>query len=80
MLDINEKIMYNEETKLYYHGYDSSKTLFWADKKTGLSKNFWLRSIGWFTVGLVDVLDFKSVSVWDQNKEGVLMHILGNRF
>jgi hypothetical protein len=29
---------------------------------------------------VVDILGFKSVSVWDQNKEGVLMHILGNRF
>ena len=29
---------------------------------------------------VVDVLGFKYVSVWDQNKEGVLMHILGNRF
>ena len=45
--------MYNEETKLYYHGYDSSKEVFWADKTTGLSKNFWLRAIGWFIVSIV---------------------------
>lgn len=51
-------IMYDEKTGLYYHGYDSSRTLFWADKKTGLSKNFWLRSIGWFLVGLADVYGY----------------------
>lgn len=51
-------IMYDEKAGLYYHGYDSSRTLFWADKKTGLSKNFWLRSIGWFLVGLADVYGY----------------------
>ena len=51
-------LMFDEIKKLYYHGYDSSKQMFWADKETGLSKNFWLRSIGWFTVGLIDVYDY----------------------
>ncbi len=50
--------MYDREKKLYYHGWDSSKQAFWADKQTGLSKNFWLRSIGWYTVGLIDVLSY----------------------
>lgn len=49
------RLMFDEKAKLYYHGYDESRTLFWADKTTGLSKNFWLRSIGWFLVGLIDV-------------------------
>lgn len=52
------KIMYDKKTGLYYHAYDSSKTLFWCDKKTGLSKNFWLRAIGWYTVALIDVYDY----------------------
>ena len=51
-------LMFDETKKLYYHGYDSSKSMFWANKETGLSKNFWLRSIGWFTVGLIDVYDY----------------------
>ena len=51
-------LMYDEKAGLYYHGYDSSRTLFWADKNTGLSKNFWLRSIGWFLVGLADVYSY----------------------
>lgn len=48
-------LMYHPTKKLYFHGYDESKTLFWADKKTGLSKNFWLRAIGWLAAGLADV-------------------------
>ena len=50
--------MYDKNKRLYYHGWDASKTAFWADKTTGLSKNFWLRSIGWYTVGLIDVLSY----------------------
>lgn len=49
--------MFDEQKKLYYHGYDASRTAFWADPVTGLSKNFWLRSIGWFSVALVDLLE-----------------------
>ena len=60
------KLMFDESAKLYYHGYDSSKTMFWADPETGLSKNFWLRSIGWFTVGLADVLDFMDEQMYDE--------------
>ena len=49
--------MRDQEKGLYYHGYDASKTAFWADPVTGCSKNFWLRSLGWFAVALADLLD-----------------------
>ena len=49
--------MFDENKKLCYHGYDASRTAFWADKETGLSQNFWLRSIGWFSVALVDLCE-----------------------
>lgn len=47
--------MYDEATGLYRHGYDASKTAFWADPDTGCSKNPWLRSLGWFSAALIDV-------------------------
>jgi unsaturated rhamnogalacturonyl hydrolase len=50
-------IMRDPVTGLYYHGYDSSKSIFWADKKTGLSKNFWLRALGWYSMALLDTLN-----------------------
>lgn len=50
--------MYDKQKKLYYHGWDYSKTAFWSDKNTGLSKSFWLRAIGWYTVGLVDAISY----------------------
>ena len=54
---IREK-MYDEEKKLYYHAYNSIKSMFWADKETGLSQNFWLRSMGWYIVSLCDVIEY----------------------
>ena len=49
--------MRDDRTGLYYHGYDASRTAFWADPMTGLSQNFWLRSIGWFAVALADLIE-----------------------
>ncbi len=49
--------MYDPAKGLYYHGYDASRTAFWADPETGCSQNFWLRSIGWFAVALADLCE-----------------------
>lgn len=49
--------MRDPETGLYYHGYDASRTVFWCDKETGLSQNFWLRALGWYSMALLDTLD-----------------------
>ena len=50
------KYLRDEKTGLYYHGYDASKEIFWCDKETGLSKNFWLRALGWYSMALLDTL------------------------
>lgn len=49
--------MRDPETGLYYHGYDASRKMYWADPDSGCSPNFWLRAEGWFILGLVDVLE-----------------------
>ena len=43
--------------RLYYHGYDASRKAFWADPETGLSPNFWLRAIGWYSLALADLTE-----------------------
>ncbi len=48
--------MRDEKTGLYYHGYDASREIFWCDKQTGLSRNFWLRALGWYSMALLDTL------------------------
>ncbi|WP_228852564.1 glycoside hydrolase family 88/105 protein [Aegicerativicinus sediminis] len=56
--DLIEKYNKDPETGLYYHGWDESREQKWADKETGLSKNFWSRGMGWYGMALVDVLDY----------------------
>jgi len=52
-----ERLMRDHATGLYYHGYDESRGMYWADSHTGLSRCFWLRSLGWFVMALVDTLE-----------------------
>lgn len=52
------KHTYDKATGLYYHAWDESGNQRWANKETGQSPNFWGRSIGWWFMALVDVLDF----------------------
>lgn len=51
-----EKNLRDSKTGLYYHAYDSAKRMFWANPETGLSKHFWLRALGWFSMALLDTL------------------------
>ena len=51
------KHTYDPQTGLFYHGWDESGKQPWADPKTGASPTFWSRSIGWYVMAQVDVLD-----------------------
>ncbi|MCU0646180.1 MAG: glycoside hydrolase family 88 protein [bacterium] len=53
-----EKHARDEKTGLLYHGWDESRTQRWANPETGQSPNFWGRAMGWYSMALVDVLDF----------------------
>ena len=50
------KLLRDEKTGLYYHAYDSSREMYWCDKETGVSKNFWLRALGWYAMALIDTM------------------------
>jgi unsaturated rhamnogalacturonyl hydrolase len=52
-----EKHARDAKTGLLYHGWDESKEQKWANKTTGTSPNFWDRALGWYVMGLLDVLD-----------------------
>ncbi|MBR6966744.1 MAG: glycoside hydrolase family 88 protein [Clostridia bacterium] len=56
-LRVVRRRMRDPKTGLYYHGYDASRKAFWADPETGLSRNFWLRAIGWFSLALADLIE-----------------------
>ena len=67
------KRMRDAETGLYYHGYDVTRAAFWADPETGCSRNFWLRSIGWFSVALADMIEI----IPDSAVRGAMTEIFG---
>jgi unsaturated rhamnogalacturonyl hydrolase len=60
-------------TGLCYHGWDERRTQQWADPFTGHSPNFWGRAMGWYVMGLVEVLD---VFPADHPRRGELVKIL----
>lgn len=55
---IVHKFMKDPVTGLYFHAWDEKKVQKWCDPVTGLSHHFWGRSIGWWFMAIVDVLDF----------------------
>ena len=46
------------KTGLLYHGWDETRKQRWANPSTGLSSQFWGRSVGWYAMALVDVLEY----------------------
>ncbi len=60
------RLMRDEETGLYYHGYDESREMYWADKETGCSPNFWLRATGWFMASLVDTAEAMGEQLYNE--------------
>ena len=56
--ELIQKHLVDSKTGLLYHGWDESKAMGWANKETGTSPNFWSRSLGWYAMALVDVLDY----------------------
>ena len=48
----------DKKTGLWHHAWDCSHEAEWADPETGLSPEFWGRSIGWVPVAVLDELDF----------------------
>jgi unsaturated rhamnogalacturonyl hydrolase len=59
------RLMYDDCKRLYKHGYDDVRIQFWADKETGLSKSFWLRSIGWHLMALIDTIEVTDKAIYE---------------
>lgn len=57
-LVLGDKVTYDNRTGLNFHAWDESKKQQWADPTTGHSPNFWGRSMGWYMMAMVDILDF----------------------
>lgn len=71
-----ERLMKDEKTGLYYHGYDESREMYWANPDTGCSANFWLRALGWFSVALVETATAMTDVLYDEYR--YLLRLLEN--
>lgn len=57
--------LYDQKSGLYHHAYDEYKERKWADQETGLSPNFWLRSIGWYLMALIDTYELATEELYE---------------
>ena len=60
--------MLNKSTGLYYHAWDASKKVQWADKSTGLSSECWGRALGWYAVAILDIMEFMDAADPEKDK------------
>lgn len=65
----------DEETGLWYHAWDASGQMQWANPKTGCAPEFWGRSIGWVPVAVLDELELLPA---DHEKRGELEALVRN--
>ena len=49
--------MRDERSGLYYHGWDETRAERWSDPRTGCSRCFWARAMGWYAMALVDCIE-----------------------
>lgn len=47
----------DSKTGLMYHAFDESRVQKWSNPKTGKSPEFWSRAMGWYILGLIDVIE-----------------------
>ena len=62
------KFLFDEAKGLCYHAYDEARVQPWANKQTGCSPNFWLRSMGWYLMALVDCMDGMNEQLFEHYK------------
>ena len=62
------RFLYNEEKGLSYHAFDEARIQPWANKETGLSANFWLRSMGWYLMAMIDCIDLSNKQLFEHYK------------
>lgn len=70
------KHTYDPASRLYRHGWDESREMFWADSITGQSAHCWGRGLGWYVMALCDVLDYLPQGAGRDSVADILKDIL----
>lgn len=67
---------YDYDSRLFLHACDVSRQMFWCDPVTGKSKHCWGRALGWYSMAIVDNLDFLPANFDNRQKViDILLHI-----
>lgn len=69
------KVTVDPKTGLCYHAYDETRHMAWADQD-GHSPHFWLRSLGWYVMATVDVLEYLPETQPGRDKMVTILHDL----
>ena len=70
-IKIVARLTYDPSNGLFRHACDVSKREKWADKTTGQSQHCWGRALGWYTMAIVDNLDF--IPLHETGRDSVLV-------
>ena len=60
--------LFDDKKKLSYHAYDERREQPWADRETGCSANFWLRSMGWYLMAMADCLELIDEQLYEHKR------------
>ncbi|MCC5895967.1 MAG: glycoside hydrolase family 88 protein [Alkalibacterium sp.] len=58
----------SESTQLRHHAWDEKLIQPWCDSETGLSRHYWSRSLGWYVMALIDVIELIDTNHKDRDK------------
>jgi len=77
----NQLIWMNQHLKdpatgLLFHGWDESKKQKWSDPITGRSPEIWSRSMGWYAMALVDIIELMPAQHSNRQKLIVILNNL----
>lgn len=64
------------QSGLLYHAWDSAKKQPWANPETGCSPHFWGRSMGWYVMALVDVIELLPLGDYRQRLTEILLQVM----
>ena len=67
---------YDPESGLFRHAFDAVRKQFWCDKATGQSQHAWGRAMGWYTMAIVETLQYLGVNEMTQLMVTILEHIM----
>ncbi len=60
--------LFDQRKKLSFHGYDERREQPWADRVSGCSPNFWLRSMGWYLMAMADCLELIDGQLYEHRR------------